>query len=84
MSRYPQESLRRHRQTLLSVPEQQQSNVRSKPSYGSLLTPESAELPSVQQKDKEKVSCFEVSCEFYLINSNFSLGWKSGEKKAFF
>lgn len=59
MSDTPQQSLRRHRQTLL--PPQnglQQLATKSKNSnYDVLLGPNSSELPSVQQKDKEKV-CF--------------------------
>lgn len=56
MNEVPQESLRRHRQTLQPgqkprQPKQPSSNR----AYGSFLTPGSAELPSVQQKDKDKV-----------------------------
>lgn len=69
MSEVPQESLRRHRQTLLPPKkdqsqkglQSQQPNARKKPHYGALLSPGSGDLPSVQQKDKEKVCSFSLS-----------------------
>lgn len=60
----PQQSLRRHRQTLLPPQKGQPPQVpvpgSKKPDYGALLGPNSAELPSVKQRDKEKVCTFDL------------------------
>lgn len=52
MAEAPQESLRKHRQTLLP---QNGAQLSSKKSYGNLLTPDTTDILSVAQKDKDKV-----------------------------
>ncbi len=47
------ESLRKHRQTLL--PQTSTATLNNKKSYGNLLAPDSTDLLSVAQKDKDKV-----------------------------
>lgn len=53
MAEAPQESLRKHRQTL--APQNGGHTLKQQKSYGNLLTPEGSDLLSVAQRDKDKV-----------------------------
>lgn len=56
----PQESLRKNRFTLMPQNSGQQAS--SKKSYGNLLSPDTPDLLSVGQKDKDKVGIFRGLC----------------------